>query len=196
MLIHGDCLQVMKDIESGSVDMILADLPYGTTACKWDTIIPFEPLWEQYKRVIKKNGAIVLFGAQPFTSALVMSNIEWFKHCWYWKKKPIGFLNSKKRPMIVFEDIVIFNKICNYYPQGLMVANVKRKRNIQKTSTGHDGGRLSTKEYVQEYTNYPTQSLEFSCEKGLHPTQKPLPVFVPRYFSKACVDSSLSHLLG
>lgn len=85
-LLHGDCLELMHDIPDGSIDMILCDLPYGTTACKWDTVMPFEPLWAHYKRVIKKNGAIVLFGSQPFTSALVMSNIKWFKYCWVWEK--------------------------------------------------------------------------------------------------------------
>jgi site-specific DNA-methyltransferase (adenine-specific) len=99
-LIHGDCLEVMKGIEDKSIDMILCDLPYGTTACKWDTIIPFEPLWEQYKRIIKDNGAIVLTASQPFTSALVMSNIKWFKYEWIWDKVlPSGMQIAKYRPM-------------------------------------------------------------------------------------------------
>jgi len=98
-VIQGDCLEVMKNIPDKSIDMILCDLPYGTTACKWDTIIPFEPLWEQYKRIIKDNGAIVLTASQPFTSALVMSNIKMFKYAWYWiKDKPSNFLMGKKQP--------------------------------------------------------------------------------------------------
>ena len=110
-IIQGDCLELMKDIEDKSVDMILCDLPYGTTACKWDTIIPFEPLWEQYKRIIKPNGAIVLFGSQPFTSALVMSNPKWFKYEWIWEKnKPSGALNANKRPMQNHETILVFYK--------------------------------------------------------------------------------------
>ncbi len=110
---QGDCLELMKQIEDKSVDMILCDLPYGTTACKWDTIIPFKELWEQYKRIIKDNGAIVLTASQPFTSVLVISNIEMFKYCWYWLKNPTGFLNAKKMPMKKIEDICVFTKITN-----------------------------------------------------------------------------------
>ena len=103
-LMLGDCLERMKEIPDGSVDLILADPPYGTTACKWDTIIPFEPMWEQLKRVTKKNGAIVLFGSQPFTSALVMSNVKMFKYEWVWDKVTArGHLVAKKRPMAQHE---------------------------------------------------------------------------------------------
>lgn len=113
-----DCLEGMKRIPSGSVDMILCDLPYGTTACSWDAIIPFEPLWEQYERVIKDDGAIVLTASQPFTSALVMSNIKWFKYSWVWDKvKPSGFQIAKHRPMMRQEDVLVFGKgRINYYP--------------------------------------------------------------------------------
>ena len=108
-LIHGDCLEVMVDIPDGSVDAVIADPPYGTTACKWDSIIPLEPMWEQLKRVIKPNGAIVLFGSQPFTSVLVMSNLKWFKYCWVWdKNRPSGFQIAKHRPMMRHEDIIVF----------------------------------------------------------------------------------------
>ena len=118
-IICGDCLSVMPKIPDKSVDMILADLPYGTTACKWDTIIPFEPLWGQYKRIIKDNGAIVLTASQPFTSKLVMSNLEMFKYCWYWvKEKGKGHLNSKRMPLKSVEDICVFyNKPSKYNPQ-------------------------------------------------------------------------------
>src|ERR1035441_310449 len=110
-VIQGDCLEVMKDIPDKSIDMILCDLPYGTTACKWDTIIPFEPLWEQYKRIIKDNGAIVLTASQPFTSALVMSNVKMFKYEWIWvKEKGTGFARSKKQPMRKTENILVFYK--------------------------------------------------------------------------------------
>src|SRR5574344_885869 len=115
---HGDCLELMKDIPDGSVDMILADLPYGTTACKWDTIIPFEPLWEQYERIIKDNGAIVLTASQPFTSALVTSNIKMFKYEWIWQKA-VGsnFATLKYQPMKEHENILVFSKgTHNYYP--------------------------------------------------------------------------------
>ena len=97
LLIQGDCLEVMKDIPDGSIDLVLTDPPYGTTACKWDTVIPFEPLWAQYKRVIKDTGAIVLFGNEPFSSVLRMSNIGEYKYDWKWRKtKPSGHLNAKK----------------------------------------------------------------------------------------------------
>jgi len=107
----GDCLKIMPSIPDKSIDMILCDLPYGTTACKWDVIIPFEPLWEQYKRIIKDNGAIVLFSGQPFTSLLVMSNLKMFKYIWTWKKNfPTGIALSKYQPMRVIEDICVFAK--------------------------------------------------------------------------------------
>jgi len=185
-LLQGDCLELMKDIPDGSVDMILADLPYGTTACKWDTIIPFEPLWEQYKRVIKDNGAIVLTASQPFTSALVMSNPKMFKYSWIWKKQPVGFLNAKKMPMKSIEDVLVFyKKLPTYNPQGLSVYNKKSvnsssKSNKDKNSrmgiATHNGGALFG-EYVQEYRNYPTQILDFNKDYGYHPTQKPVALF-------------------
>src|SRR3990170_235196 len=109
LLLHGDCLDLMATIESGSVDMILCDLPYGTTACKWDTVIPFESLWAHYKRVIKSNGAIVLFGSQPFTSALVMSNVRMFKYEWIWEKTmPNNFCQAKYQAMKYHENILVF----------------------------------------------------------------------------------------
>src|SRR6056297_2019284 len=109
-IIHGDCLEEMPKIADKSIDMILCDLPYGITACKWDVIIPFEPLWEQYKRIIKDNGAIVLFGSQPFTSALIMSNPKLFKYEWIWNKtRPSNFPLAKKQPMKYHENIAVFN---------------------------------------------------------------------------------------
>ena len=110
-VIQGDCLEVMKDIPDKSVDMILCDLPYGTTACKWDVVIPFEPLWEQYKRVIKDNGAVVLTASQPFTSTLVSSNLSMFSHSWIWEKEQgVNFLLAKKQPMKVHEDVLVFSQ--------------------------------------------------------------------------------------
>ena len=172
-LMFGDCLERMKEIESGSADMILADVPYGTTACSWDSIIPLEPMWAQLKRIIKPNGAICLFSAQPFTSLLVCSNLKMFKYTMHWKKAPIGFLNSKKRPLINIEDLVIFSGK-TYNPQGLLDCSKKIKRGKQSVSVGHDGGRLRGDPYTQKYTNYPTQLIEFKGERGLHPTQKPV----------------------
>ena len=110
-ILLGDCLELMKDIPNGSIDMILCDLPYGTTACKWDTIIPFEPLWEQYKRIIKDNGAIVLTASQPFTSSLVMSNPKMFKYEWIWEKtKASNFQLAKYNPMKIHENVLVFYK--------------------------------------------------------------------------------------
>ena len=112
----GDCLELMQNIPDKSVDMILCDLPYGTTACKWDVVIPFAPLWEQYKRVIKDRGAIVLFGSQPFTSALVMSNVKWFKYEFsYLKVNKSGNLNAKNRPMSAHENVLVFYKNQPFY---------------------------------------------------------------------------------
>lgn len=108
-LMHGDCLELMKEIPDGSVDMILCDLPYGTTACKWDSVIPFSELWSSYRRIIKTNGAIVLTASQPFTSALVMSNPSMFRYSWVWEKEQgVNFLTAKKNPMKVHEDICVF----------------------------------------------------------------------------------------
>ena len=128
----GDCLELMKDIPDKSIDMILCDLPYGTTACKWDTIIPFEPLWQQYKRIIKNNGAIVLFGSQPFTSKLIMSNIEMFRYEWIWEKqKASNFMSSKYQPLKYHENIVVFSKKThNYYPQKYKVLELKEIENM------------------------------------------------------------------
>jgi site-specific DNA-methyltransferase (adenine-specific) len=107
----GDCLELMKNIPDGSVDMVLCDLPYGTTACKWDVVIPFNMLWEQYKRIIKDNGAIVLFASQPFTSALIMSNVNMFRYRWIWEKEQGGnFQLAKLQPLNTVEDICVFSK--------------------------------------------------------------------------------------
>lgn len=179
-VILGDCLEIMKNIPDKSIDMILCDLPYGTTACKWDTIIPFEPLWEQYKRIIKNNGAIVLTASQPFTSALVMSNIKMFKYSWVWiKTKASGHLDAKNKPMKKHEDVLVFgNKgFPNYYPQGLVDGEFKTGRNVDMT------GRVYS-QYKNHGTskkgNYPKTTLEIAnpSNKGnLHPTQKPVALF-------------------
>ena len=116
-LLLGDCLERMKEIPDGSVDMVLCDLPYGTTRCKWDAVIPFEPLWAQYRRVCKKNAAIVLTASQPFTTALIASNMREFKYCWVWNKKiAANFANANRQPLRVTEDVVVFGGSA-YYPQ-------------------------------------------------------------------------------
>ena len=177
-LIKGDCLVEMQNIPDKSIDMICADLPYGTTACKWDTIIPFEPLWEQYERIIKPNGAIVLFGSQPFTSALIMSNPKWFKYCWVWEKiRPTGFLNAKKRPLKITEDICIFGG-SNYYPQGLIDVEKTIKNSSSKRKGGGHIGVIKNDFYQQEKTNYPKNILKYGLDESdkQHPTQKPVPL--------------------
>jgi site-specific DNA-methyltransferase (adenine-specific) len=176
-VIQGDCRQVMKDIPDKSIDMILCDLPYGTTACKWDIIIPFEPLWKEYKRIIKDNGAIVLTASQPFTSALVMSNPDMFKYEWVWEKsRPNGFLDANRKPMKKHENILVFyNKLPAYNPQGIILKDKPNK------NTGVENVYGKVKQgYVAKitYTNYPNTILEFSSNTNeFHPTQKPVALF-------------------
>ena len=175
-LLHGDCLDLMGDIPDGSVDMVMADPPYGTTACKWDSVIPFEPMWEQLKRIIKPNGAIVLFGSEPFSSALRMSNIKMYKYDWKWDKITAkGHLVAKIRPMQQTEDIVIFGKgKINYFP--IMTKRNKETTNKETKRTEIMGGE--NKGFVGKYTHkYPKTILTFSSDKqrhNLHPTQKPV----------------------
>ena len=176
-LMKGDCLERMKEIPSGSVDMVLADPPYGTTACKWDSIIPLEPMWEQLKRIIKPNGAIVMTASQPFTTSLIHSNLIDFKYCWYWEKEKAGnFQLAKKRAMKRIEDVCVFySKQPNYNPQGLVKVDRVIKNNTSKGgSMGHMSSVDKRKEYRQEFTNYPNDRINFSNEKGLHESQKPV----------------------
>lgn len=180
---QGDCLEVMKDIPDGSVDAIITDPPYGTTACKWDSVIPFEPMWEQLKRVTKKNGAIVFTSSQPFTSALGFSNITELQYSWIWiKSRATGHLNAKKRPMKSFEDILVFyREQPTYNPQGLIYKPTQVMNSKSHSLRGKDNitstvsGGIRFEEYTQEYTNYPRQHIEIPSEgKTVHPTQKPV----------------------
>lgn len=177
---NGDCLEEMKKIESKTVDLILCDLPYGTTDCKWDNVIPFDELWEQYNRVIKENGAIVLFSAQPFTTKLINSNIKNYRYSWYWiKNNSTGFTFAKYQPMRKVEDINVFYKKAPLYnPQGLVKLDkpkkCKRKQSKDTKDSIYKEGSLS-KEYTVKYTNYPNNLLFYNKEpKSLHPTQKPV----------------------
>ncbi len=182
-VIQGDCLEVMKDIPDGSVDMILCDLPYGTTACKWDTIIPFEPLWEQYKRIIKDNGAIVLFSSQPFTTDLINSNRNNFRYQWIWdKKNKTGIYMCKKRPLKQFEDILVFySKQPVYNPQ--MIEGKFRNKKITSKKVFDTYGKSETIKEIDNFNNlyYPSNILEFSnagnMRDKVHPTQKPVALF-------------------
>lgn len=178
-LIHGECIEEMKKLKNKSIDLILCDLPYGTTDCSWDKIIDFNLLWEQYHRIIKDNGAIVLFSAQPFTTKLINSNLKNYKYSWYWiKNKCTGFTFAKHQPMRKVEDInVFYKKKPLYTPQGLIkLDKPKLKKRKPKKQNSEDIYKTSTllKEHVIEYTNYPNNVLYFDKEiKNVHPTQKP-----------------------
>lgn len=224
-LMRGDCLKLMKDIPDKSIDMILCDLPYGTTACKWDSIIPFNDyiiiegkklnldelllysfkknqsykdavdffhknkklgLWSHYNRIIKSEGAIILFGSEPFSTALRNSNMEMYKYDWIWQKNTVdGFFNSKCRPLKTIENISVFSKKqasakgdnMVYYPQGLIQIDKKVINKRKNDGDGHNYHRnsLDNKEYIQKYTNYPTEILTFDRDvPKSHPTQKPV----------------------
>jgi len=185
----GDCLERMKEIPDNSIDMCLTDPPYGTTACKWDTVIPFEPMWEQLKRITKDNGAICLFGSEPFSSHLRMSNIKMFRYDWFWNKnRPSGFAQAKNKPMSTIENISVFsqgksghigqckNRI-NYYPQGLIALGKTVKNNSKRFNKDSCFIKRANAvdEYVQEFTNYPRNLLNFKrVDKTVHLTQKPV----------------------
>jgi site-specific DNA-methyltransferase (adenine-specific) len=182
----GDCLEVMQEIPDKSIDMILCDLPYGTTACKWDVVIPFSSLWQQYERVIKDKCVIVLMAGQPFTSALVTSNLKIFKYCWVWvKDKAANFGVAKYRPMNVTEDICVFYEgVSKYYSQKYDAGYKKNKpgKNSQyKGVYGQNGFKWS---YDESTMQYPKNILFYSTPKhndgingAIHPTQKPVALF-------------------
>jgi site-specific DNA-methyltransferase (adenine-specific) len=207
-LYKGDCLEKLKLLEENSVDLILADLPYGTTdrngkkgsrIFAWDSVIPLEPLWAEYKRVLRRNGTVVLTADQPFTSQLVISNLEWFKYEFIWKKsRTTGFFTANYRPMKCTEDILVFSEggaaaasakskrgNMTYNPQGLIEKRVKKKNSKkrlgkilgQESFVGKNNKMLGNSEYEQKWTNYPTEILEFAIESTTdHPTQKPVPL--------------------
>ena len=195
-LYFGDCIIEMNKIENDSVDLILCDLPYGTTKCKWDTIIDLTELWKQYKRIIKKpSGVILLFGQQPFTSMLVSSNYDWFKYNLIWKKnKTTQFLLANYRPMKCTEDVCVFSKggaaaaskttgNMTYNPQGLIPTNIKKKNSKERIGKmlnqehhlGKNNKLTGNSEYTQKFTNYPNELIEFDIEYDtIHETQKPV----------------------
>lgn len=209
-LYNEDCLKTLSKLDENSIDLILADLPYGTTdrnglekkktkksrLFDWDSIIPLDELWKLYKKVLKKDGVVVLTADQPFTSKLVLSNLEWFKYEWIWKKnKTVGFLHANHRPMKQTEDILVFSPAnasaasvkngtnMKYNPQGIIPSNKKKKNSKDRLGVfldnedfmGKNNKLLGNTEYTQKYTNYPTEILEFGHDTSkVHPTQKPV----------------------
>ena len=185
-LLFGNCLERMEEIPNGSVDLILTDPPYGTTACKWDSVIDFTLMWDQLKRIIKPKGAIVLFGTEPFCSLLRCSNLEMYKYDWMWEKNDAtDAMNAKNKPMRKIEKIMVFSsgttanksyKRMNYFPQGLVECSKQRKgSDYGKTGGSFKTYRPSHKPYEQKLTGYPNDLLKFSKDKEkLHPTQKPV----------------------
>lgn len=175
----GDCLEVMKEIPDGVVDLLLVDLPYGTTACSWDLIIPLEKLWEQYNRICKKNAAMVFTASQPFTTTLIASNIENFKYNWVWvKPQGVDPFMAKKRPLNNIEDILVFCKgKLPYFPQlekGTAYSITRDKKPRIKETNAAVMKETTT---VNEGTRLPKRTLHFKQQKGLHPTQKPVELF-------------------
>jgi site-specific DNA-methyltransferase (adenine-specific) len=183
-LIQGDCLEVMKTIKDNSIDAIITDPPYGTTACKWDSVIDFDLMWEQLNRVIRPNGAIVLFGSEPFSSLLRCSNLKGFKYDWIWQKTRFtGNLNAKRMPLKAHEIVSVFNCKGFYFPQKTQAPEymIDRRKTINNSKVKEGGGFNGSKEYINirtkdDGTRYPTTVQKFKNpnNKSLHPTQKPV----------------------
>lgn len=185
----GDCLELMNGIPDSSVDMILVDLPYGTTACAWDSIIPLKRLWEHYKRILKQNGVAAMTAAQPFVTYLAGSNLEMYRYSWYWhKNKPTGFPNANYMPLRDIEEVLVFSQgkpnpaatiKTVYFPQGIIENIRKKSRNSTDTTVnnGERDGSLNG-EYWSKHSNYPRQLIYFLSETvTVHPTQKPVELF-------------------
>jgi len=185
-LFNEDCFQTLARIQSASVDMVMVDPPYGTTACSWDSVIPLPEMWCELERVIRPNGAMVFTASQPFTTTLIGSNLNLFRYCWYWSKSNVtGFANAKIQPLRCVEEVVVFYKNRpTYNPQGLLKCEKRIKENdggaggktLQGDNTKNGkGGLRSGDSYKQEFTNYPRQILEIGkVTLGIHPTEKPV----------------------
>lgn len=195
----GDCLEVLPILPAQSVDAIITDLPYGTTACKWDVAIPFEPMWAQVKRLLKPRGAFVTTASQPFTSALVMSNPKWFRYAWVWKKqKPTGFLDARRKPLKAHEDIAVFSPNGHTYnPQGLVPVSIQNGRR-NKAGRGIYGV-VSAGDYQQTEGNFPRSVIDFPVltQGTEHPTQKPVALleYLIRTYTNAG-DTVLDFVMG
>lgn len=196
-LMRGDCLKRMNEIASGSVDLILCDLPYGTTNCSWDIVIPYEPLWTAYKRILKNGGAVLLFGSEPFSTALRQSNFSWYKYDLYWvKNKVTGFMDANRKPLKNIELVSVFGeKRIIYNPQGLIRKNAIKKSRPSCSLVKDWNMPVS---YKQEYTNYPKSVLFYDSEVNtVHPTQKPtalLQYLIKTYSNKG--DLVLDNCMG
>ncbi len=188
-LMKGDCLERMKEIPDGSVDMVLADVPYGSTACAWDSIVPLDLMWEHLKRIIKPNGAIVMTASQPFTTTLIASNMKMFKYCWVWEKnRPTGSQHARNRPMSKHEDIVVFSaapmghasqlkdKRMIYNPQGVVATGRQKTVKAKGFHGNHIGARPNQVGVKYDvFTGFPQTVLAFAKEEDhIHPTQKPV----------------------
>lgn len=188
ILLNGDCLELMKDIPNGSVDMVLCDPPFGSTKNEWDKIIPFDLLWDSYNRILKENGVAVLFSQMPFTALLVGSNLKNFRYEWVWQKsKATGFMNAKKMPLKTHENILVFyKKLPTYNPQGTRTGvSIKTGRSRKGNSRNYGKTGCGNPDYIQTVCNYPKDILPFRnpSNKGhLHPNQKPVDLL--EYFIK------------
>ena len=196
---QGDCLDLMDKIEDKSINLILCDLPFGTTACKWDKTIPFEFMWEQYNRIIKDDGVIALFGSEPFSSLLRCSNLKMYKYDWIWKKnKSSNFVNAKYQPLKNYETISIFSKMAStyskkgnmkYVPQGIVELNIPKTQTRKGTKTGEIYHSNPNVETIQKFGNYPTCMIELPMvNKPVHPTQKPVALL--EYLIKTYTDEN------
>lgn len=185
----GDCFDVMATLPDASVDMVLCDLPYGTTQNKWDSVLPLDALWREYWRIAKPNAAVVLTAAQPFTSALGSSQLQHLRYSLVWDKvRPVGHLMAKRRPMQRHEDILVFcRNTPPYYPQGL-----KPSGKINRRSSSGDNYNKAGTENVAEFTGYPQSILAFGPDKGFHPTQKPVALF--EYLIRTYTDEGMTVL--
>ena len=210
-LILGDCLERMAEIDAGSVDMVLADLPYGSTNCAWDAVIPFDALWKQYRRVIKPGAAIVLTAGQPFTTALISSNMEMFKYCWYWEKsKAANFVSARYQPLRVVEDVCVFSdhactftksgRSMPYNPQKIKLDKpIRRDRSNEREKSPSVGLKKNTNGIV-EYTHAEPRNLLYAAtdkDGRVHPTQKPVALmeYLIRTYSHAG-DTVLDNTMG
>lgn len=180
-----DCFETFRRLEVSSIDLVLTDPPYGTTDCRWDSIIPLDEMWEELRRITKPEAAIVFTSAQPFTTKLIASNFDEFKYCWVWyKNRATDFVNAKNKPMRTHEDIVVFSRgktangsklRMNYFPQGLIHSPRVNKKTANKFGRTIRDGEWHKEEVVSEFTGYPKSVLKFDCEmRTVHPTQKPV----------------------